>query len=449
MALGHAAGGPSTQPVSQGFAPNQVSGLAIWLDGSAIQTPGTLSSHPDSTPGPALTTSSAAQAINAVGLNGTNGANGVMTITSPNGKMVTSYTPVNGFYQRLAATTGQYGHTTFAVVQAKPDATERAFYSVGGIADGYQFGFLNKAQRCIRTLGGTVLTTAQIPSWAWEVWVITCDAAHNWRLRVNGIPQTLSATQAAVLAPSAQTTLAGAFPNGGPTNPWAGNIAEVGQYNNVIGDTNILSLEAYLAAKWSLNQPQIIVDGNSIAAGGNGTTTAQSWPAVAAGLLGAGYTVANSGIGGQTTPQMTTQTPLISGPQLSALRPKTLCLGLEFTNDDLTNGASTAVAQANYAAWAQAVASWGGRPIACTYTPLFVSGNVGQTNAFNARRATNNAWLKANYQAIGCFGVVDIGTLFVDADAANAALFGDGLHPTPLACSSIIGPAVATALRAL
>lgn len=426
---------------------NWYSGLDLDIDVSKVLTTGSIASMPEQVSGiPIGPSPSRGSAVNTI-VNGTNGANGIVTLKSPDGLCVLDFTGASGYYNKSSASVGQYGHTTYAVVQAAPTTSEQAFFSVGGASDGYQFGFLNTTQRCIRTLGGTVLTTTQLPSWGWEIWTITCDNAHNWTLRVNGIPQTLSASTAVVVAPSASTTLGGAFPSGGPINPWRGLIRRVIRYAGVDSASKIGVIEAMLAAQCELNTYNIICEGNSIVPGGNGTTPPVSWPAVAAGLLGRSYRFTNNGIGGSTTPQMTTKSPILSGTLRSALTTKNYCLGLEFTNDDQINSASTATAQANYTAWINAVLAWGGKPVACTYTACTFGGNP----AYETRRQTNCAWLRANWKALGCVGLVDfandptIGTL---AASANTTLFGDGLHPTPLACQTM-GQVAATAIAAM
>ena len=392
----------TTQQLLQHVQPTHVTGCSLWLPCDRLAA-GAVSSFVDAS-GSGNTFSQATGATQPI----------ATTTASPNGKMVLSF---NGsqWMSAAAAVLPAVGWTLLMVVKASTTFQANQYpFSVGGASNGVGVEMLSNTNRSLVALASNVMQfQGQTSAWsgaaggmvfsgssAWEVWSITCAAGPTYTVRVNGIPLTLSQSSTPT-APSAASYI-GTL-NGGTSN-WLGWLAEVICFNNAIAPDAALVMEAALAAKWGLTQPQIAFDGNSLVWGsGSSNHLTTSWVPVAMGTYpNTGW--ANNGIVGYTTPQNITNGAVVIDSQYSPYRTRNLLCAWECTNDIVANSASAATAYANYVSYCQARQAVGWEVYAMTVLPR---SDASAPANFYAIRDQVNANIRANWHTFAN-GLIDV-----------------------------------------
>lgn len=209
-------------------------------------------------------------------------------------------------------------------------------------------------------------------------------------------------------------------------------------YTRTLSPLEILTLSDYCYTRWGVTNPRLASPYQLVCSGNSLFTIAGSIPLPERLRRWLGLplgSVHNLAIGGQTNSQMITDDPGRLDPLLSSLS-NPLLVGWENHNEQNTT---------TYLAWstARASAGWNKRLMG---TMLPATSPAG----FNTTRATQNPIIKAYAQA--GLTIVDVGNapvIGVDAAASDAGLFGDGVHYTETGSEEYVGPAWASAIRAL
>ncbi len=163
--------------------------------------------------------------------------------------------------------------------------------------------------------------------------------------------------------------------------------------------------------------------GDSMTAGGGLSNPAtQSYPAVLAGLLGSGWTVANRGVGGATLDQLAASDITRVDPLWSWQSPARIC-SIFAGRNDLYFGTPVSQLMTDYAAYCRARRQAGYRVIAWTMLPGVPTGSW-TTND----QQTFNAFVRANY---GSFAdaLFDAAAVSGMTDPTGPNYQSDGVHP--------------------
>lgn len=163
---------------------------------------------------------------------------------------------------------------------------------------------------------------------------------------------------------------------------------------------------------WVLSAVSVTMDGNSLVYGyrnpGPGTTVAQNIVSDASSpLFGSGITVTNSGTNGNTWAQMTGALPTFTASKIN------VCIAWEGTNS-IANGRSGLQAASDATAYIAALKAANPNWRVVLMTALPRQGSLGATYptvaAFNAEIDAYNAYLLANYKAMGACAICDVRT---------------------------------------
>lgn len=180
--------------------------------------------------------------------------------------------------------------------------------------------------------------------------------------------------------------------------------------------------------------PVVICDGNSLTYGYESSNPAtKSYPAVLATLLPVGWSVQNTGVGGQTTEGMIARAASAVDSLYNSARPQNIVVAWEGINS-LANTADTAAqAYASMTDYIKARKSVGFKVVLCTTIKWGTATAVKETarQAYNALVLANTA---------GADRVVDLASEAKFSDPTNATYFnGDSIHLTDAGYAAVAG----------
>lgn len=180
----------------------------------------------------------------------------------------------------------------------------------------------------------------------------------------------------------------------------------------------------------------IVADGDSITLGN------VSGPPTYPTYLGSisGFTVANTGTGGQTYAQMVTSYPLSGHPGTlyNSAGPNTLII-LGGAND-LLAGSTAAQVEASLISYCNEAVATGWQIMVATVLP-----GTAYTGSAETNRIALNTWIRANYRLYAS-RLVDFDVISVfNPPAFGNAYFVEGLHPTTLGNQYMAAAALAAA----
>lgn len=203
----------------------------------------------------------------------------------------------------------------------------------------------------------------------------------------------------------------------------------------------------YPPTQLSYTKVGVVFHGNSLVSDGGFTPPIMT-------ILGSGYTRANRGLAGQTTPQMVVSGPVDADPYFDDTRTGNTLVGWEITNDLRVNDPSTATLLANYRAYRAARESVFGAANVILLDCLPAT-DLTVGNGKEAKRVATNGDLAAEYsiatadslvwQKAGGGLLVKVSEIPELADPSDTDYYSDGLHLTT-AAYALIATRVAAAV---
>jgi hypothetical protein len=203
-------------------------------------------------------------------------------------------------------------------------------------------------------------------------------------------------------------------------------------------------------AQAPLNTPQVAIAGDSIAVGfntANGRRGAWAFKMLANLYTTAAARLRNTSVSGYTLAQMATAYPTDIVPIYSASRAKNVLVVAGATNSIAFGALTAAQVIAAYWSYCDTARAAGWLVVACTVLPR---SDATIRGTFNADRATVNAAILADWatHADGLADVAAVAGMGADGDSANAANYGDLVHPTD-AGHTLLEPTYRAAVIAL
>lgn len=406
-------------------APNSVSGLVFWLDGSDTSTMTLTGTRVDSW-----------RDKYASGVNFVTGSSGVSLnprydSTLYSGKGGVKFVQATPNFLVTNTSISSVARNNYTVIYAVKRKSQTSYYMISDTGGTGQplagWGLDNRigSESVTKSAVGGSLTTPYVYAMSWN------GTTGNTYLNGKAYPLVMISGLSAAATACGPLEIGGDYPR---NNAWSDvEVAGVALYSRQLSDADVLSVSNYLQDYYGIASPytatrNIIFDGNSIVEGGPNNTILD-FTGVSAASLGLGFQdYFNYGISGQTTAQMVTAGVSRIDPQYNAaLRSSyNIVCFFEITNDLLTTQ-NAVTSQANVKAYCLARRAAGFKVVVGTCLP-----RTGQYAGFEADRLAVNAWIRANYTNFAD-ALADIGndaTIGQTGQASNATYYSDGTHPT-------------------